>query len=189
MRYHLILPPGWVLLPVRDEAGKAIKDHVESLFDPGQRDRTAHARRALRTSLEEIASSARESGGVDLIMPLSMPWPMPLSASIVTSQHPTSPDISVGDAFETGAGIARRELQDVTAAEEANQGPAPDDTSAPVVPLRRVTYQWAVPDRAETFLASMAVSGQDLPEHRPLVDAITTLVDTIMSTLTWDRDS
>ncbi|GAB2466531.1 hypothetical protein [Xylanimonas ulmi] len=191
MRYRVVLPPTWVLVPVREGAEQAIRRQVDALFDPKKRDLTVRARRTMRLTLERIAAHARESGGLDLLLPASVPWPMPLSAGVVTSVHEAPPDLTVGAPMPTFAGQARREITELIDLPDPAGSPEPsmeEVADEPVRQLRRVIYTWPVPERAgQTFLASLVVCGQAVPAYRPLTEAMTTLVDTMLSTLTWEN--
>ena len=79
-----------------------------------------------------------------------------------------------GESVQTDAGAARRRIVDA----------APVDADADeVVLLRTIDYTWLHDGRY--LLAFASISGLPGPDYRPITDAMTLLVTTMLDALTW----
>lgn len=192
--YRLILPPTWVMIPLREGTDAAIEAIVARQFDSLPRDKYGPNRRRLTEMLQGVAEKARKEGGLDLVFPIAQPWRVPVSAGIVMSERynlAPSPD-AAADLFremanasgatqvDTNAGPAIRELTD-------HDPDADDADRRGLVRLRTVQHTWPVPERPGGFLiGTLSISGEANDDYAPVTEALTTLGDVMMQALTWD---
>ncbi|WP_105035419.1 hypothetical protein [Cryobacterium aureum] len=188
--YRLVLPPGWVLIPVGESAEQAITNLVDRQFAGLPNDSYGPQKKRLGDGLRTIAAEARQAGGIDLIFPLAISWLVPVSAGIVVSEVRTNApsDTAVALLVErmqarelnatvavTRAGRCVRELVDLPRADQLT-----------VAAVRTVHYTWPVPGAPGTFLvAALTVSGQAIAEFTPIVEALTELFDVMMESVAW----
>ena len=191
--YRLVLPPTWVLIPVGDASRRAIDALLDEQFGHRTTPRDLTNRRRMAETLRALVASANESGGIDVIFPLVIPWQVPVSAGIVMSElHATAPSEQAVSTLmtslersrpgstiaETHAGPALREIVE----HPPEVGVAPESLST----LRTVYYTWPQPGAAGSFMISACtISGQAIAEFAPIVDALTELNDVMMQTLVW----
>ncbi|MFF2631514.1 hypothetical protein ACFVR6_01385 [Microbacterium sp. NPDC058021] len=169
--YRLVLPPGWLLLPVRDRSDAELRRLITDQYAHLPRDSAGPYIGRLADAVIDGARQARELDVIDILLPLGTPWRAPVSTSIAVAVGRDSA-VPEGEVVETAAGEAWRLLLE-----------------RPGQALRRVEYVWRVPDAADTLLvASFSIVGDDDPELQPIVDALTGLCDAILSTVRWERD-
>ncbi|TFB77839.1 hypothetical protein E3O21_09400 [Cryobacterium flavum] len=192
--YRLVLPPGWVLIPVGDSADAAITNLVDRQFAGLPTDTYGPQKKRLGAGLRTIAAEARRAGGLDLVFPLAMPWLVPVSAGIVMSEvrtdapsdtavallaermQPSGPNATVA---RTRAGRCVREIVDLPRAPDGNG-------RLTVAAVRTVHYSWPVPGAPGSFLVSaLTVSGAPIAEFEPIVEALTELFDVMMESVVW----
>ena len=77
-RYRLVLPPGFLLIPVAHSTDDDIADLVRRHYRDLPRD--SYGPQIDRTAAQLVASarSAREAGVLDLIVPMGVPWRAPV---------------------------------------------------------------------------------------------------------------
>ncbi|WP_213815549.1 hypothetical protein [Glaciihabitans sp. dw_435] len=191
--YAVIIPPTWVMIPVGDASDAAISALLDERFAGLPLDSYGPRKTRLGESLRDAVASARKTGGLDIILPTSTPWQVPLSVGIVISEvgaAGASADAasallarmqneSPGSAIvSTKAGSALREIVDYAG--------LADDTE--LSRLRSVNYNWPVPGADGAILvAACTMAGKREPEYQPIVEALTELFDVMMETLVWSR--
>ncbi|TFD13873.1 hypothetical protein E3T35_03860 [Cryobacterium sp. TMT1-2-2] len=159
--YRLVLSPGWVLIPVGDSADAAIANLVDRQFAGLPTDTYGPQKKRLGAGLRTIAAKARRAGGLDLVFPLAMPWLVPVSAGIVTSEVRT--DVP----SDTAVALLAERMQ-------------------PGGPNVTVARTRAGPRRTGSFLVSaLSVSGAPIAEFEPIVEALTELFDVMMESVVW----
>ncbi|HEX5857517.1 MAG TPA: hypothetical protein VFY91_05350 [Microbacterium sp.] len=182
-RYRLVLPPGFVLFPVRDrtddEIAAMVREHYRSLprdsFGP-RIDRVAE-------QILEIVRPAREAQVLDLVVPMGVPWRAPVSLGIALSvASPSSGagawDSLPGERLETEAGPAVRTTERFPSAEDPRE----------ITRLAGTQYVWRVPgDDARLLLGVHTISGAGDPDLQPVVEALQELSDLILETMRWDE--
>lgn len=182
-RYRVVLPPGFLLLPVQDATDDEIAQTVRDLYRALPRD--TYGPRIDRVAAQLVASAhlARDARVLDLILPMGVPWRAPVSLAIAISvaadtRDPAAPGAPGRDRIDTEAGPAVRELERFTA-------PADPDELAPLVRLR---FTWQVPGSDRALFAVCTVSGKGDPELTPLTDGLVELGDLILRTIRWTDD-
>ena len=187
--YALILPPGFVLVPaqgdVEADVRAVVQRHYEGVpLDDRTRGRVRHVERSLTAAVR----SAKEHGVVDVVLPLGTPWKVPVSLALAFAPARRDGGPPVGPAstiVTTRAGDARRE--EIGPSAGAPDLDLPGGTAGGT--LRTVHHVWESPSPDVPYLVgTFTVSGDRDPELAPMVDALTELGDTIMSSLRW-RDA
>lgn len=170
--YRVIVPPGWLLLPVRDFSDEQLVDLIVGQFGDFPRDSAGPHLRRLANNIVEGFSHAREVNVIDVILPLGTAWLAPISTSIALAVAPDG-DIGDGDEVDTEAGIAVRTRRDDV-----------DDAIA------RIEYVWRMPGDAGRLLVGVfSIVGDVDDETRPIVEALIELCDMILSTLRWEGEA
>jgi len=187
--YRLILPPWWVRVPIGDGVEEAVATLLDRQFEGLPNDKYGPVKSRMSSTLIETARKARVTGGLDFIFPLGTPWQVPVSAGIVISRA------TLGSSFGTGADAIIAHLLSTTRGAtqvETSAGAAVRlqeehaATETEVARLRTVRYQWAVPHTDNAILiANFTISGVGSAEFAPIVEALTTLIDTMLGALEW----
>ncbi|KUN26096.1 hypothetical protein AQJ23_12950 [Streptomyces antibioticus] len=98
-RYELILPPGWVRIPLREGTQEALEkilfSHMEQVPEGIPRDDAMRFRLDMRRQLEKQARAARRNGGLDLYLPVRPRGGIFLMASFVVAEMPIGQDHGV----------------------------------------------------------------------------------------------
>ena len=169
--YRIVLPPGWLLLPVRDRSDDELRRLITEQYDHLPRDSAGPLISRLADTVIDAARQARQVDVVDILLPLGTPWRAPISTSIALAVGRDDAE-PVGEVVETAAGDAHRSVRE-----------------RPARSLRRVEYVWQVPDADGLLLvATFSIVGDDDDELQPIVDALTGLCDAILTTLRWESD-
>ncbi|WP_448256550.1 hypothetical protein [Microbacterium aurum] len=169
--YRITLPPGWLLLPVRDRTDEELHALIVGQYRDLPRDSAMPLVSRLADAVVTAAHTAREVDVIDIVLPLGAAWGSAVSTSIALAVGQDDPPTD-GEPVETNAGIATR-----TQADRAPNA------------LRRVEYVWQIPpEGTELLVASFSIVGDEDPELAPLVDALTGLCDTILATIRWETD-
>lgn len=169
--YRIVVPPGWILLPVRDRSDDELRAAILERYRDLPRDSAGPLIARLADAVIDAARRARDAGAVDIVMPLGTPWRVPVSASIALAigTDATTPS---GAVVETEAGPAWRDTP-------------PSDSEAT---RRRIGYTWRIPDTVDGLLfATASVVGGDDPELAPVVDALADLCEAILATVRWTK--
>lgn len=174
----LILPPGWVHLPVLDDNAPTAARTLAPLAARGPRDSVTPYVREAERSLVVTLDEARDAGSFAVALPLGLPALVPVSTAIALRFLDPAGGTAVlpetGESVQTDAGAARRRIVDA----------APVDADADeVVLLRTIDYTWLHDGRY--LLAFASISGLPGPDYRPITDAMTLLVTTMLDALTW----
>ncbi|MCR2827979.1 hypothetical protein [Microbacterium sp. zg.Y909] len=170
--YRVVLPPGWLLLPVRDRSDDELRRLITDQYAHLPRDSAGPYIGRLADAIVDGARQARELDVIDILLPLGTAWQAPVSTSIAIAIGRDDDAEPAGEVVETSAGAAWRV-----------------QTERPAQALRRVEYVWRVPDATGLLLvASFSIVGDDDPELQPIVDALTGLCDALVATVRWDAD-
>ena len=202
--YRVIIPPTWAMIPVGDAADAAIDALIEERFAGLPLDSYGPRKTRLGNALRDGVLAARKVGGVDVIIPTSTPWQVPLSVGIVMSQIPSKASSALeanalvarmqadrpgSTIVETRAGNALREVLDhkapATAPATSEDGPTVAGSEL-LSGLRTIYYSWPVPDNnGGTLVAACTIAGGRNVEYVPITEALTELFDVMMETLVW----
>jgi hypothetical protein len=197
--YSLVLPPGWVQLPLDQEAGPALAGLLDRAFrdvPPDVPPDTAAAlRRKLEGQLTRTIASARASGGRELYVPVERMGGVLVPASFVVAEVSPTPD---GDG---GAHLVDRVLARLVAREDAaglvdvDGGPAlrsesraaRDEIGSTGVQAgaRRVEYLLPVPGSPGRWLAVSCSVLEPEDDEDDLAGLLVELFDAVMTTFRW----
>jgi hypothetical protein len=201
--YRVIIPPTWAMIPVGASSDAVIDRMLEERFAGLPNDTYGPRKSRLRDALRDGVESARKVGGVDIIIPTSTPWQVPLSVGIVISQvrstapselattalvaqmHSARPGSTIVD---TRAGNALREVIDHDAPIDEPAGVetvASASAAEPLSALRTIYYSWPVPANGGTLVATCTIAGGRNSEYVQITEAISELFDVMMETLVW----
>lgn len=196
--YTLVLPPGWVQVPVDSRADGAVRRLVaEALEDPPREvppDTLATLRRRLEGQLLAAVRSARDNGGSELYLPVAPLGGVLMPASFVVGEVDLqAPEPHAGDVVV--AVLARLLAEDERARPvELDGAPAlrteralparPDAMLGVDAAARGIDYLVAVPGRPGRWLAvsftALVVEDDDLTE------LLVELFDAVLTTFRWD---
>jgi hypothetical protein len=180
-RYRVVLPPGFLLFPVRDlddaQLAQLVRDHYRSL----PRDTFGPRIESVAEQIVAVARPARSASVIDLILPMGVPWRAPVSVAIALSLSAPGAasfdDDVAGERIDTEAGVAMR---------DETSHPIDDARPDEIVRRRTVQFTWAVPGTTQLLTAVSTVSAAADPELEPLVEGLVELSDLMMTTLRWD---
>lgn len=195
--YRVVLPPGWVRIPLREDAGPTVDAILDRSFSELPRDKYGPIRAELRKKLFAQIEAARRNEGIDLYVPIERMHGQVIAASFIVGLMPSTAvdlpppeDVLVAFAAESegaslteidGAGAVRAEKV-VAAAPDAN----PEDESS--FGSRRVDYLIAMPQRPDVWLSvSFSTLGDGDPDGE-VAALLVELFDAVMSTFRWTTD-
>ncbi len=208
--FVVLLPPGWVRLPVGGGADAVVARLVSARFQqlpPGQRD---VIRRALRRQLLDTVASAGAASGIEVLLCVDPVRGKSVSASCLVSFVPppagagAAPAPELLPALGTGESAAewsvvpvagqdalRRRHRGVTSPEPVTGNPVTGNpvtgnpvTGNPVEPVAEATVtrvDYVIPVPGSS--AHLALSFATVTE--PVVDALVALFDAIARSLRW----
>lgn len=165
--YELVLPPGWVRIPLREGTKEALQNvlfsHMGEVPEGIPRDDAMRFRLDMRRQLEKQARAARRNGGLDLYLPVLPRGGIFLMASFIVAEMPISRDHAVPS--------------QVVIDQLVNEG-VPDGTATSVdvagAPALRRAYR-SIPDEEMLKSTPQAVQQTALPTRR--VDYVIPVVD------------
>jgi hypothetical protein len=156
--YELVLPPGWVRIPLREGTKEALEkvlfSHMGQVPEGIPRDDAMRFRLDMRRQMEKQARAARRNGGLDLYLPVLPRGGIFLMASFIVAEMP----IGQGHAVPPQAVIAQLANEDV----RGGTATKVDVAGAPA--LRRAYH--STPDKEKLSSAPEAVQQVALPTRR-----------------------
>lgn len=176
---RIIVPPGWAAIPVSEDNDDTAREVFREAWRTGPRDSIGPYIHRLEEWLVSVLDDAREAGCFRVILPLGVPWQVPVSTAVSLSLAPDIADAVLaaprGEDRLTDAGPARRVITDHPAA-----GGDPEALAL----LRTVEYTWPLP-HGGLLIAFASISGQPVAEFAPITDALTVLIETMLDALDW----
>jgi hypothetical protein len=204
--YELILPPGWVRIPLREGTKEALErvlfSHMEQVPEGIPRDDAMRFRLDMRRQLERQARAARRNGGLDLYLPVLPRGGIFLMASFIVAELPIGPapvtsqqavitelvheGVPGGTATEVdvaGAPALRRAYGSVF--EEEERSSAPEAVQQAALPTRRVDYVIPVPDDPGRWISVNFSTPGDGDIDSEFTGVLVELFDAVVSTFKW----
>lgn len=186
--YRIILPPGWVRIPLREGTDAALETLVYSRMRtvPHQvpRDRGTRYRAGVRRMVDAQVTAAREANGLDLYLPVRPRYRALVAASFLVSEvllpagGPVDPETVVAALGEPV------EVAGVRAARREYLRPARPDRQVPL-PTRHVDYALPVPRDPRRFLSVAFSTAGDGDADSEFTTAVVELFDALMTTFRW----
>ena len=172
---RVIVPPGWAAIPVGADNDDTAREVFREAWRTGPRDSIGPFIHRLEEWLVSVLDDARDAGCFRVILPLGVPWQVPVSTAISLSFAPAARPAG-GEQRLTDAGPAWRAVTDL---------PVADADPESLALLRTIEYTWPLPDGAGMLIAFASISGQPVAEFAPVADALTVLVETMLDALDW----
>jgi hypothetical protein len=182
--YGLVLPPGWVRIPLDDGAEAAV---TKLASQAGQRSGNLDVRAIVLRGLRDAVAGARKSEGLHLYLPteLVLGVPVPLSI-VVTAPKPSSGALtdallsfasrSPSTAVELGGHLGVRQSTDVAA--------VPDENGEVRIPgTRRISYLVVPPSGDRLLGITGSIVKFDVPDSEAMTAAVEQLFDAMSETL------
>jgi hypothetical protein len=194
--YRLVLPPGWVQVPVRDEMPGTAHEVISTAFKkPPEgipRDAFTSAKIELERRLERMIDKAKADGGLELFLACGHAYANPVPASFLVAEGSLGDScddpLAVVTAIAEGAARDGGKPGQLTALDgspaarvERIAAPGPGDGQASL----RVEYTTPVPGGADRWMVitfSTLGDGDPAGEYAGL---LAELFDAIMSTFRW----
>jgi hypothetical protein len=192
--YRVVLPPGWVRIPLRDGAEQAIDAVLEPKFAGLPADRYGPVRAELRKRLMAQVQTARRNEGIDLYLPVEQIGGVTVAASVVvgllrfsTLETPSAEDVLVLLAAD-GEGARLTELDGAGAVRTDRVEPGQEGREDEhAFGSRRVDYVTAIPDDPDAWLSISFSTVADGDPSGPVADLLVELFDAIVGTFRWVR--
>lgn len=207
--YELVLPPGWVRIPLREGTKEALENvlfsHMGQVPEGIPRDDAMRFRLDMRRQLEKQARAARRNGGLDLYLPVLPRGGIFLMASFIVAEMP----IGQGPGVPPQAVIAQLVNEDVrggtTTKVDVAGAPAlrrsyrstPDEeklSSAPravqqvALPTRRVEYVLPVADDPGRWISINFSTPGDGDLESEFTGVLVELFDAVVGTFKWSYE-
>ncbi|MFI1094548.1 hypothetical protein [Streptomyces sp. NPDC020917] len=209
--YSLVLPPGWVRIPLRDGTREALDEKVfrgiEEIPAGVPRDQGMAYRLHVRRKVDRMVEEARRAGGLDLYVPARVRSRTLMASSFLVSEiarDGDEPGDGYDDASVPGSG-PQAELVLARLAADRRSGEAgelrlageamavrweyltvPDGSDPEVdVGCRHVDYVLPVPGDGGRWLAVSHSTAGDGDPGSAFTRALTDLFDAVMSTFQW----
>jgi hypothetical protein len=194
--YRLVLPPGWVQVPVRDAAPGTAHEVISAAFrtppDGVARDAFISAKIELERRLERMIRKAQANGGLELFLACGRAYANPVPASFLIAEG--SLDGACDDPLAVVTAIAGEAARDggkpgqLTALDgapaarvERIAAPEAEDDQASL----RVEYTISVPAGANRWMViTFSTLGDGDPSGK-YASLLAELFDAIMSTFRW----
>ncbi len=208
-RYELVLPPGWVRIPLREGTKEALENilfsHMGQVPEGIPRDDAMRFRLDMRRQLEKQARAARRNGGLDLYLPVLPRGGIFLMASFIVAEMPIGHDHAVppqeviaqlaaedvpgGAAAQVdvaGAPALRRAYRSIP--DEEKLSSAPEAVQQVALPTRRVDYVIPVPGDAGRWISINFSTPGDGDMDSEFTDVLVELFDAVVATFKWSYE-
>ncbi|CAL9457870.1 hypothetical protein [Streptomyces sp. enrichment culture] len=208
-RYELVLPPGWVRIPLREGTKEALEKvlftHMGQVPEGIPRDAAMRFRLDMRRRLEKQARAARRNGGLDLYLPVLPRGGIFLMASFIVAEMPIGQDRSVppqaviaqlADEGVPGGTAAMVEVAGepalrrdyASAVDEEQQGSASGDVQPAALPTRRVDYVIPVAGDSGRWISITFSTPGDGDIDSEFTDVLVELFDAVVGTFKWSYE-
>lgn len=207
--YELILPPGWVRIPLREGTKAALEkvlfSHMGQVPEGIPRDDAMRFRLGMRRQLEKQARAARRSGGLDLYLPVLPRGGIFLMASFIVAEMPIGKDHSVppqaviaqladegvhgGTATKVevaGTPALRRDYRSIP--NEGHVTSAPEDLQQAAPPTRRVDYVLPVAHDPGRWISVNFSTPGDGDIDSEFTGVLVELFDAVVGTFKWSYE-
>lgn len=194
--YTLVIPPGWVRIPLRQGTNAALRKILDKSFRHLPRDKVAPYRMEIERRLKEQIAVARRGAGIDLYFAADAAdsGPVPASFAVSEARYHLPADAPAGTVLDPAevlavlaAGAEGARVVEVDGAPgirtERVVRPAPSAEFR--YATRRTEYTIAVPgDPGRWLIVAFSTPGSASAEGA-LAKLLTDLFDAIMATFRW----
>lgn len=187
---EMILPPGWAWIDLTANLESQVRSIFAEAWGAGPRDSIGPHVRQLEQAMLSTLREAERTGATILVLPIGTPWQVPISVSIAFAV--VRPDGASGVALptlsddphllSTDAGDALLEVMDAPVEFMPATAELPDPVS-----LRSIEATWVTPDSQGYLLATGTISGVPVTDFVPVLDSLTELVVTMLSSVAWSK--
>ncbi|MFB6555700.1 hypothetical protein [Streptomyces sp. NPDC056405] len=208
--YELILPPGWVRIPLREGTKEALErvvfSHMGKVPEGIPRDDAMRFRLDMRRRMEKLVRAARrKGGGLDLYLPVLPRGGIFLMASFIVAEMPigqdrpvppqaviaqlANEDVPGGTAAKVdvaGAPAVRRAYR--SAFDEEEPSSAPEAVQQPPLQTRRVDYVIPVPDDPGRWISINFSTPGDGDIDSEFTGVLVELFDAVVGTFKWSYE-
>lgn len=192
--YTLVLPPGWVRIPVREGTANALEEKVfrgiERIPDGVPRDKGMAFRAEVRRRVEGMVGEARKAGGLDVYVPVRGRPGELMAASFVVAEVPgeARAEAVLAQVAGEGRGGAAGEVREVAgtlgARWEYVEPPALDEGVETY--SRHVDYALPVPGEGSGRWLTVTFSAVgDGDPGSEFTRVLAELFDALMTTFRW----
>jgi len=199
--YSLVLPPGWVQIPLDEDAAPTVRRLLDRAFadvpPDVPPDTVASLRRRLEGRLTATLVAARRTGGTGLYLPTERMGGVLVPASFVVGEV----EPRIGDGHGDPGELVPRVLTGMLAADEGARAvevdgaPAvrtestaaaePDGEAVLPAASRRVDYVVAVPGQPGRWLSVSCTVLEAADDEHDLAGLLVELFDAVMTTFRW----
>ncbi|MGV9455690.1 hypothetical protein [Streptomyces sp. NPDC003635] len=197
-RYELVLPPGWVRIPLREGTKEALEkilfSHMGQVPEGVPRDDAMRFRLDMRRQLEKQARAARRNGGLDLYLPVLPRGGIFLMASFIVAEMPIGQDRAVppeavieqlANEDIPGGTATKVDVAGATALRRAYRSTLDDEA---VPPTRRVDYVIPVANDPGRWISiNFSTPGDGDPDSK-FTDVLVELFDAVVGTFKWSYE-
>jgi hypothetical protein len=208
--YELILPPGWVRIPLRQGTKEALErvffSHMGQVPEGISRDDAMRFRLGMRRRLEKLVRVARrKGGGLDLYLPVLPRGGVFLMASFIVAEMPmgqdrpvppqavitqlANEDVPGGTAAKVdvaGVPAVRRAYRSIL--DEEQPSPAPEAVQQAPLQTRRVDYVIPVPDDPGRWISINFSTLGDGDIDSEFTGVLVELFDAVVGTFKWSYE-
>ncbi|MGI5427796.1 hypothetical protein [Streptomyces sp. CA-179760] len=207
--YELVLPPGWVRIPLREGTKEALENllfsHMGRVPEGIPRDDAMRFRLDMRRQLEKQARAARRNGGLDLYLPALPRGGIFLMASFIVAEMPlgqhhavppqaviaqlADEEVPGGTATKVdvaGAPALRRAYRSAPDEEKLNS--APEAVQQTALPTRRVEYVLPVAGDPGRWISINFSTPGDGDIESEFTGVLVELFDAVVGTFKWSYE-
>lgn len=191
--FTMVLPAGWSRIPVGAGSAAAVRRILDRATARADDPRAAGVRRRLEQLLMAQVDAAAKQSGVELYLPTSQVHGVTVPASVIVS----APRVTEGtDPMDTLLAVAARspgaevvEIDGKPAVRSVRRSHTPrmgEGFEGMSHPTRQVVYYLADPaDQRRYLVVSAQVLEAEVESGTALADAVTELVDAMLTTFRW----
>lgn len=185
--FTLLLPPGWVRIPVDSETEGWFDDVIGGIVSAAPAARRSDLRVMLEASVRDSLASAKSQGALDLVLSFAEVEGLPLPVSIVVSilDVPTEYGGSVQEQLLTMANPSARAIEIDGLIGLRRFKDRPQDAGAPA--RRTVSYIVHLPWRGDWLVFTASILTTDEPGYADVQVALEALIDAMISTVRFPR--
>ncbi|WP_419995856.1 hypothetical protein [Streptomyces boninensis] len=209
--YELILPPGWVRIPLRAGTKEALEkilfSHMDQVPDGIPRDDAMRFRLDVRRQIEKQTRAARRNGGLDLYLPVRPRGGIFLMASFIVAELPVgqvvdrpappeaviaelaNEDVPEGTAAKVevaGKSALRRSYKTASIPDKLHS--APESVQQTALPARRVEYVIPVVDDPSRWISINFSTPGNGDLESEFTDVLVELFDAVVGTFKWSYE-